>query len=59
MRVLGLHITGPSAGEITQGFAIGIFLNARKADFDNMFAIHPTLAEVRPNSLIHRRIVFV
>lgn len=45
LRVLGLHITGPGAGEITQGFAIGIFLNARKADFDNMFAIHPTLAE--------------
>jgi len=45
MRVLGLHICGPNAGEITQGFALGMKLGATKADFDNTVGIHPTTAE--------------
>ena len=45
MRVVGLHICGPNAGEITQGFALGMKLGATKADFDNTVGIHPTTAE--------------
>ncbi|XP_050694209.1 thioredoxin reductase 1, cytoplasmic-like [Eriocheir sinensis] len=45
-RVLGFHVLGPNAGEITQGFSIGLKLNATKADFDNLIGIHPTTAEI-------------
>lgn len=45
--VLGFHILAPNAGEITQGFAIGLKLNAKKADFDRLIGIHPTVAEVQ------------
>jgi len=45
MRVVGLHICGPNAGEITQGFALGMKMGATKADFDNTVGIHPTTAE--------------
>uniref|UniRef100_A0A915BFN7 thioredoxin-disulfide reductase (NADPH) n=1 Tax=Parascaris univalens TaxID=6257 RepID=A0A915BFN7_PARUN len=43
--VLGYHILTPNAGEITQGFAIGLKLKAKKADFDRLIGIHPTVAE--------------
>lgn len=46
MRVLGFHVLGPNAGEITQGFAIALRLKATKADFDSLVGIHPTCAEV-------------
>lgn len=45
--MLGYHILAPNAGEITQGFAIGLKLKAKKADFDRLIGIHPTVAEVR------------
>jgi len=45
-KVVGFHVLGPNAGEITQGFGIGLKLNATKADFDNLIGIHPTCAEV-------------
>jgi len=45
MRALGFHILGPNAGEVTQGFAIGLKLKATKADFDRLIGIHPTVAE--------------
>jgi thioredoxin reductase (NADPH) len=45
-RVIGLHIVGPNAGEITQGYALGIKMGATKADFNNLVGIHPTIAEV-------------
>ena len=44
-RVLGLHMVGADAGEITQGFAVAIRCGATKADFDATVAIHPTAAE--------------
>ena len=44
-RVLGLHMVGPDAGEITQGFAVAINMGARKSDFDRTIGIHPTAAE--------------
>lgn len=45
-KVVGLHVLGPNAGEITQGWTIGIKLGATKQDFDNSIGIHPTCAEV-------------
>jgi thioredoxin reductase (NADPH) len=45
-RVIGLHIVGPNAGEITQGWTIGMKLGATKSDFDNSIGIHPTCAEI-------------
>jgi len=44
-RVVGLHICGPNAGEITQGFAVAIKMGAKKSDFDATVGIHPTTAE--------------
>jgi glutathione reductase (NADPH) len=44
-RVLGLHMVGPDAGEITQGFAVAIKAGLRKAQFDATIGIHPTAAE--------------
>lgn len=44
-RVVGLHMVGPEAGEIVQGFAVAIKAGATKADFDATLGIHPTAAE--------------
>jgi glutathione reductase (NADPH) len=44
-RVVGCHIVGPDAGEITQGVAIAMRAGATKRDFDTTIGIHPTLAE--------------
>ena len=44
-KVVGLHIVGPAASEILQGFAVAIKMGATKSDFDACVAIHPTSAE--------------
>ncbi|MBF1801372.1 glutathione-disulfide reductase [Alloalcanivorax profundimaris] len=44
-RVVGLHMAGEEAAEITQGFAVAIRMGATKADFDRTIGIHPTSAE--------------
>src|SRR5690606_21134150 len=44
-RIVGCHVIGPGADEMTQGFADAITMGARKADFDNTIASHPTSAE--------------
>lgn len=44
-RVLGAHMVGPEAGEITQGLAVAIKAGATKAQFDATLGIHPTSAE--------------
>lgn len=44
-KVIGFHILGPNAGEITQGFAVALKLGATKADFDSTIGIHPTCSE--------------
>jgi glutathione reductase (NADPH) len=44
-RVLGCHMVGPDAGEITQGLAIALKCGATKAQFDATVGIHPTAAE--------------
>jgi glutathione reductase (NADPH) len=44
-RVVGVHVLGPGADEMLQGFAVALRLGACKADFDATVAIHPTSAE--------------
>jgi glutathione reductase (NADPH) len=44
-RVLGCHIVGPDAGEMIQLVGIAVKMNATKADFDRVMAVHPTAAE--------------
>ncbi len=44
-RVVGLHMVGPDAGEIVQGFAVALKAGATKAVFDATIGIHPTAAE--------------
>lgn len=44
-RVVGLHMVGPDAGEIVQGFAVALKAGATKAVFDSTIGIHPTAAE--------------
>jgi len=44
-RVVGLHMLGPEAGEIVQGFAVALKAGATKAIFDATVGIHPTAAE--------------
>jgi glutathione reductase (NADPH) len=44
-KVVGVHIIGPGADEMLQGFAVALKMGATKADLDNTVAIHPTAAE--------------
>lgn len=44
-RVIGCHVVGTGADEMLQGFAVAMSLGARKQDFDDTIAIHPTSAE--------------
>lgn len=44
-KVLGLHVVGADAAEITQGFAVALKAGATKALFDQTIGIHPTMAE--------------
>ena len=44
-RIVGFHILGPSAGEITQGFGVGMRLGMTFDDISDTVGIHPTTAE--------------
>jgi glutathione reductase (NADPH) len=44
-RVVGLHMVGPDAAEIVQGFAVAMKCGATKAQFDATIGIHPSAAE--------------
>ena len=44
-RVLGIHVLGPGADEMLQGFALALKLGVRKRDLDATVAIHPTSSE--------------
>ncbi|CAB1121526.1 unnamed protein product [Ectocarpus sp. CCAP 1310/34] len=44
-RVLGLHFLGPNAGEVMQGFGVGIRLGMTMDDLRQLVGIHPTVAE--------------
>ncbi|XP_043375627.1 thioredoxin reductase 3 isoform X2 [Dermochelys coriacea] len=45
-RVVGFHVLGPNAGEITQGFGAAIKCGLTKELLDETIGIHPTCAEV-------------
>ena len=44
-RLIGFHMVGSEAGEITQGIGIAMKCNVTKAQLDSTIGIHPTLAE--------------
>jgi len=44
-RVVGIHIVGPDAPEIVQGFAVAVKSGLTKTQFDSTIGIHPTAAE--------------
>ncbi len=44
-RVVGVHMVGPDAAEMLQGFAVALRAGATKAVFDSTIGIHPTSAE--------------
>ena len=44
-RVVGFHVLGPNAGEVTQGWACAMRLGATYESFCETVGIHPTLAE--------------
>lgn len=44
-KVLGIHMVGPDAGEIIQGFAVAMTCGVTKAQLDATIGIHPTAAE--------------
>ncbi|XP_069906101.1 thioredoxin reductase 3 isoform X1 [Oryctolagus cuniculus] len=45
-RVIGFHVLGPNAGEITQGFAAAMKCGLTKQLLDETIGIHPTCGEV-------------
>ncbi|RPH92924.1 MAG: glutathione-disulfide reductase [Lysobacterales bacterium] len=44
-EVVGVHIVGPDAPEIVQGFAVAVKSGLTKEQFDSTIGIHPTAAE--------------
>jgi len=44
-KILGCHMLGENASEIIQMASISLMLGAKKSDFDNTMALHPTIAE--------------
>jgi glutathione reductase (NADPH) len=44
-QVVGVHIVGPDAPEIVQGFAVAVKSGLTKEQFDCTIGIHPTAAE--------------
>ncbi|KAL0219782.1 hypothetical protein P9112_005435 [Eukaryota sp. TZLM1-RC] len=44
-RVIGFHYLGPSAAEVTQGYAVAMRMGATKLDFDWTPGIHPSNSE--------------
>jgi glutathione reductase (NADPH) len=44
-RLIGFHMVGSDAGEITQGIGIAMKCNVTKAQLDSTIGIHPTMAE--------------
>jgi thioredoxin reductase (NADPH) len=44
-RVVGFHVLGPNAGEITQGWAAAVRMGATYESFCSTVGIHPTMSE--------------
>jgi len=45
-RVIGMHIVGPNAGEIMQGFGVAVKMGLKRSDLSDCVGIHPTVAEL-------------
>ncbi|XP_039617756.1 thioredoxin reductase 1, cytoplasmic-like [Polypterus senegalus] len=54
-RIVGFHILGPNAGEITQGFAVAMKCGMTKVQLDDTIGIHPVCAEVFTTMFITKR----
>jgi glutathione reductase (NADPH) len=44
-KVVGIHMIGPEAPEILQSAAIAVKAGLTKMQFDEVIALHPTMAE--------------
>ena len=55
MKLIGFHVLGTNAGEITQGFATAMRLGATKEDIDMTVGIHPTSAEYITSLTVTKR----
>lgn len=44
-KIVGFHVLGPQAGEITQAMAVAMKMGVKKEQLDSVVGIHPTLAE--------------
>lgn len=44
-KVVGIHMIGPDAPEILQAAAIAVKAGLKKQQFDDVVALHPTMAE--------------
>lgn len=44
-RILGLHLIGPNAGEVIQGFTVALRCGATWSGLSGSVGIHPTTAE--------------
>lgn len=44
-RLVGLHVVGPNAYEVVQGFALSMELGCTRDDVENFSGIHPTIGE--------------
>jgi hypothetical protein len=44
-RVVGVHVLGPAADEMLQGFAVCVRMGCTRRDLEAAVAIHPTSAE--------------
>ncbi len=44
-KIVGIHLIGPTVDEMLQGFAVAVKMGARKQDFDDTVALHPTATE--------------
>nr|XP_023668375.1 thioredoxin reductase 1, cytoplasmic [Paramormyrops kingsleyae] len=54
-RVVGIHVLGPNAGEIIQGFAVALKCGLTKGQLDATIGIHPVCAEVLTDLTITQR----
>ncbi len=44
-KIIGVHMVGPSAGEVIQIFAVALRAGCTKEDLDKTVGLHPSLAE--------------
>jgi len=44
-KVIGMHYLGPNAGEVIQGYAVGVKAGLKRKDFMDTLGIHPTCSE--------------